>query len=108
MFSPTSFKIPKYNHPGCSNSFFFFFKKKSWGSHGRVETNPTTNHETGVSIPGLFQWAMSCGVGSRHVSDSALLWLWCRLAAVALIRPLVWESPYAVGAALKKKMLERD
>ena len=28
--------------------------------------------------------------------------LWCRLAAAALIRPLAWESPYAVGAALEK------
>ena len=31
-----------------------------------------------------------------------MLWLWCILAAVALIRPLTWELPYAVGAALKK------
>ena len=45
---------------------------------------------------------MSCGGGHRHGSDLALLWLWCRLAAVALIRPLAWELPYAVGAALKK------
>ena len=36
-------------------------------------------------------------------SDLALLWLWCRQAAVALIRPLAWELPYAVGAALKSK-----
>ena len=28
--------------------------------------------------------------------------LWCRPAAVALIRPLAWEPPYAMGAALKK------
>ena len=28
---------------------------------------------------------------------------WHRLAAVALIRPLAWEPPYAVGAAIKKK-----
>ena len=33
--------------------------------------------------------------------DSALLWLWCRLAAIALIRILAWELPYAVGVALK-------
>ena len=26
-----------------------------------------------------------------------LLWLWCRLATTALIRPLAWEPPYAVG-----------
>ena len=45
---------------------------------------------------------MSCGVGHRHGSDVALLWLWCRPAAVAPIRPLVWEPPYAVGVALKR------
>ena len=32
-----------------------------------------------------------------------LLWLWCRLPAAALIRPLAWELPYATGAALKEK-----
>ena len=31
------------------------------------------------------------------------LWLWCRTAAVAPIRPLAWELPYAVGPALKSK-----
>ena len=44
---------------------------------------------------------MSCGVGHRHIWDLALLWLW--LAATALIRPLAWEPPYAVGEALKEK-----
>ena len=29
--------------------------------------------------------------------------LWCRLAAVALIGPLVWEFPYASGVALKSR-----
>ena len=47
--------------------------------------------------------AMSCGVGLRHSSDLALLWLWCRSAAVAPIRPLAWQPPYATGAALKRK-----
>ena len=46
---------------------------------------------------------MSCGVGHRHGSDSALLWLWCRPAATALIRPLAWETPYAMGAAPKRQ-----
>ena len=46
---------------------------------------------------------MSCGIGSGHHSDLVLLWLWCGLAATALIRPLAWELPYATGAALKKK-----
>ena len=34
---------------------------------------------------------MSCGVGHRLGLDLLLLWLWRRLAAVALIQPLVWE-----------------
>ena len=45
----------------------------------------------------------SCGVGRRHGLDPTLLWLWCRLAAAALIRPLAWEAPRAVGVALEKK-----
>ena len=45
---------------------------------------------------------MSCGVGHRQDLDPELLWLWCRPAATALIRPLVWEPPYAAGAALEK------
>ena len=47
--------------------------------------------------------AVSCGVGRRHSSDPKVLRLWCRLAATALIRPLVWEPLHAIDAALKKK-----
>ena len=43
---------------------------------------------------------MSCGVGHRPGSGLVLLRLWCRLAA--LIRPLAWEPPYAMGVGLKK------
>ena len=50
---------------------------------------------------------MSCGVGCRHRSDLALLWLWCRLAAAAPIRPLAWKLPYATYAALKKEKKEK-
>ena len=46
---------------------------------------------------------MSCGVGCRHGSDPALLWLWHGPAAAAQIRPLAWELPYASGVALKWK-----
>ena len=46
---------------------------------------------------------MSCGVGFRLNLDPTLLWLWCRLAAAALIQPLAWELPYAAGVALKRK-----
>ena len=45
---------------------------------------------------------MSCGVGHRHSPDPKLLWLWRGLVAAAPIRPLAWEPPYAVGAALEK------
>ena len=71
-------------------------------------TNPTRNNEVAGSIPGLAQWvgdlavAMSCDVGHRCGSDLALLWLWLRPAAAALIGPLACESPYAREAALEK------
>ena len=41
-------------------------------------------------------------VGRRPGSDPALLWLWHRPAATALIAPQAWEPPYAAGAALGK------
>ena len=37
---------------------------------------------------------MGCSVGRRQGLDPELLWLWCQLAAAALIRPLAWELPY--------------
>ena len=51
---------------------------------------------------------MSCGVGHRWSLDLALPWLWCRPAAVALIRPLAWEPPYATGVALAKKIKNKE
>ena len=55
-----------------------------------------------VSFSGLRIWyCLSCGVSHRSSWDLVLLWR--RLAAAASIRPLAWEFPYAMGAALKKK-----
>ena len=48
-------------------------------------------------IPGLAQW----------VKNLALLWLWCKLAATALIRPLAWEPPYATDVALKRQKTKK-
>ena len=45
---------------------------------------------------------MSWGVGCRRGSDLAWLWLWHRSTAVAPVRLLAWEPPYAAGVALKK------
>ena len=46
---------------------------------------------------------MSCGIDHRCGLDSKLLWLRCRLTATALIRPLTWEHPCALVAALKRQ-----
>ena len=46
---------------------------------------------------------MSYGVGFRRGSDLALLWLWHRLAAVAPVRPLAWELPFAFCGPKKQK-----
>ena len=75
--------------------------------HGLAVTNLTSIHKDMDLIPGLAQWVkasgvnMSYGICQRHDSVPALLWLWYRLAAKALIPPLAWELPYAVVAALK-------
>ena len=46
---------------------------------------------------------MSCGVGGRCGSDPTMLCLWCRLTAIAPIRPLARELLYATDEALKSK-----
>ena len=55
------------------------------------------------SVGGGSGVAVSYGVGHRLSWDPTLLWLLCRLAAVAPIQPLAWELPYAAGTALKKR-----
>ena len=67
---------------------------------------------------------MSCGVGCRHGSDPALLWLWRRLcrfnprlvqwvkgsgvgASMAQIQSLAQELPHALGVAIKLKIKKK-
>ena len=46
--------------------------------------------------------AVNCGVSHRRGLDLVLLCLWHRLAALAPIRSIAWEPPYAAGAAVKR------
>ena len=72
-----------------------------------METNLTNIHEDAGWIPGLAQcigdMALLWYIGHRCSSDPALLRLWFRPAAVALVPPLAWELPYAAPVALKIK-----
>ena len=75
--------------------------------------NPIRNHEVVGSTPGLAQWVRiqrCCELwcGSQTRLDPHLLWLWRRLEATALIRPLAWEPPYAAGAALEKNKTKQN
>ena len=76
------------------------------------ERNPTMNHEVAGSIPGLLSglriWCCrELWCRSNTWLRSWLLWLWCRPAATALIRPLAWEPPHAAGVALKKQKINK-
>ena len=78
-----------------------------------VKDLPSIHEDMGL-IPGLAQWikgsgmVTSCSVSCRHGSDVVLLRLWQSLAAIAPIRPLAWEPPYATGAALKRKQQQQQ
>ena len=87
--------------------------------HGLVVANPTRIHEDVGLTPGLTQWVKDpallwavCGVGCRCGSILALLWLWHRPGAVALIRPpsletlICCRSLICCGSVSKKQKLK--
>ena len=82
-----------------------------WSSHcGASETNLTSIMRVQVrSLATLSGLRIQCCPelrcrGSDIAQITILLWLWYRLAAAALIQPLAWELPHALGVALKSKI----
>ena len=65
-----------------------------------MDTNPTRNNEIAGSIPGLAQWVKD--LCFPELSQTQLR-AGVAMAAVAPIRPLAWELPYAPDATVKKK-----
>ena len=65
-------------------------------------------------IFGLTQWVKDPALPQAlvYIADAvqiwALLWLWGRLAAAALIQPLAWELPYVAGVVLKRKKKKKN
>ena len=94
----------------------FYLQRWDVGSShcGPEEANLTSIHEDEGLIPGPAQWvkrssiAVSCSVACRRGLDHQLSWLWCKVAAVAPIRPLAWELPCAKGVALKREKKKKD
>ena len=57
-------------------------------------TNLTRNYDQSL--------ASLSGLRMRHCRV-----LWCRLAAIAPIRPLAWDPPYATGVAPEKTQRQK-
>ena len=90
-------------------------KKSKSSRRGSVVTKPTGIHEDMGLIPGLAQWfkdaelpQVGVYIGHRCGSDMVLLWLWYRPAAIALIQPLAWELPCALGVAPQRQKINKS
>ena len=61
------------------------------------------------SLVSLSGWRIQCCCELGCRSQTRLgSWLWCRLAAVAPIRPLAWELPCSAGVALKRQKKKKS
>ena len=72
-----------------------------WLSMLRTQLVSMSMQIQSLALPSWVRIRELSGVGCWCSSDLALLWLRYRPVATALIRPLAWEPPYAVGTALK-------
>ena len=88
--------IPSHTLPALHHKRIKISTKNIRGSSrgGAAEMNLTRSHEGAGSIPVLAQWAQ----------DLVLLWLWCRLAAVALIGPPSLGTLICHGCSPKNKI----
>ena len=56
---------------------------------------------------GLRSWG-AAGVSRRRGLDPELLWFWRRPVAIALIKPLAWEPPYAARSGPRKEKKKKE
>ena len=113
-------QVPRWDGMWKLSPVFLLFVFKS--SHPITSPKEAQNREHlieikwGVPIVARWKWIWLVSMRLRVWSLASLrgLWiwhcceLWCRLAATAPIRPLAWESPYAMGAALKKAKRKKE
>ena len=74
-------------------------KKEKWGVPIMVQRKQIRLGTMRLQVPSL---ASLSGLRIQHCCE-----LWCRPVAVAPIRPLAWEPPYAASTALKRQKIKK-
>ena len=78
---------------------YYYFRFPLWLSRLRIQHS--LREDSGSILASLTGLRICVATSCRHRS------LWCWLAAAAPMLSLVWELPYAPGAALKRKKEKR-